>query len=176
MNDPFAGYAPLVGIVIVVIVLALRIRRLSQGRPLKLEWLWVMPAVLLAVTVASVVAKPPAALDWVWLAVVLALGGALGWYRGRMMTISVDPDTHALSARASPAAVILIVGIIAIRLGLRYVATEEQQAWHLNAVLITDGFVVFALGLFGVQRLEMWLRARRMLAEARAAKAAQATA
>jgi hypothetical protein len=43
---------------------------------------------------------------------------------------------------------------------------------HLNALLITDSFVVFAIGMILVQQLEIWLRCRRLLAEARAAKAA----
>jgi len=33
--------------------------------------------------------------------------------------------------------------------------------------MVTDVFVVFALGLFSVQRLEMYLRAKRLLEMAR---------
>lgn len=47
---------------------------------------------------------------------------------------------------------------------------------QVGAVLPTDGFVVRGVGLFGVLRLEMALRAIGLLREARAAKAAQAAA
>ena len=168
------AYAPLISIALVAIILAFRMKRLTQGRPLKLEWLWVTPAIMLVVTAAAMAVAPPMGLDWAWLAAGLALGGVLGWYRGKTMHIAVEPETHALSARASPAALIFLVALIAVRYGLRYVAVGEMQAWRLSAALITDGFLVFALGLLGVQRLEMALRARRLLAEARAAKAALA--
>jgi hypothetical protein len=38
-----------------------------------------------------------------------------------------------------------------------------------NAAFLAELLVVFALGLFSATRLEMFLRARRLLAEARAA-------
>ena len=41
----------------------------------------------------------------------------------------------------------------------------EAAAWHLDAVLITDGFIIFTAFLFGVRGLEMYLRARRVQAE-----------
>ncbi len=105
----------------------------------------------------------------------LAVGAGLGWYRGKMLTITVDPVTHEVNNRASPAALIFILVLFAVRYGLRYVLSETS-AWHINAALITDGFLVFAFGLFGVQRLEMYLRGSKLLAEARAAKAAATTA
>ena len=39
--------------------------------------------------------------------------------------------------------------------------------------LISGLFLVFAVGLLGVQRVEMFLRSQRLLSEARATKAAQ---
>jgi hypothetical protein len=43
---------------------------------------------------------------------------------------------------------------------------------HLNPMALTDILLAFALGLFATQRLEMYLRARRLLDEARAARPA----
>jgi hypothetical protein len=88
-----------------------------------------------------------------------------------MMEITVDPQTHALNMRASPAAIIFLVALLLIRFGLRAALATESHAWGLKAALITDGFILFALGLLGVQRLEMALRARRLLGEARTARA-----
>jgi len=167
-----AHYAPLIGVVLIAAVLLFRMRRLAQSRPLKLEWLWVTPTLLLVLTAVVMVQSPPVGLAWLWLAGAFVLGGGLGWYRGKMMHITVDPETHALSSKASAAALIFIVVLVVIRYGLRVVAEGEMRAWRLSAFLITDIFMAFAVGVFGVQRLEMWLRARRLLAEARAAKAA----
>ena len=38
----------------------------------------------------------------------------------------------------------------------------EADAWVISPALINDAFVVFALGLFGVMWVEMWLRAKRL--------------
>ncbi len=61
--------------------------------------------------------------------------------------------------------------IIAIRIALRGVAMTEASTLHLSVAVITGAFMTFAIGLFGVQRLEMAIRATRLLKEARAAKA-----
>ncbi len=160
-----------IGIVVLVVVMAFRLRRMSQTRPLKIEWLWVTPALLTALTVLSLIPQPPQGLGWAWLAGGLVLGGALGWYRGKMMHIIVDPETHAVNTKASPAAMIFIVALIAIRMALRGVAMTEASTLHLSVAVITGAFMTFAIGLFGVQRLEMALRATRLLKEARAARA-----
>jgi hypothetical protein len=162
----------LISIGVLVVVMGLRMRSMSRTRRLRLEWLWVTPALILAVTVLSLLPQPPQGLDWAWLGGGLLIGAALGWQRGRMMHIAVDPETHALNTKASPAALFFLVFVIAIRFGLRSLAMGEAQSWHLSVSVITGAFLTLALGLLGVQRLEMALRASRLLAEARAAGAA----
>ena len=165
-----APYAPLITIALVALLLVWRMRRMTQARPLKVEWLWVTPAIFLVLTVVLIIPSPPTGLAWLWLAAALVLGCALGWYRGKMMQIEVHPETHAISTKASAAAMIFLIALIAVRSGLRYVAMGEMHAWKISAFLVTDAFMAFALGLFSVQRLEMGLRARRLLTDARAAK------
>jgi hypothetical protein len=41
---------------------------------------------------------------------------------------------------------------------------------HIDAALITDCLVALALGLLSAQRLEMYLRGTRLLADARAGR------
>ena len=53
------------------------------------------------------------------------------------------------------------------RFGARYLLAAESGVVHVFAALITDGFVLFGAGLYGVSRLEMFLRARRLLREAK---------
>ena len=167
-NTP--AYAPLIAVAVVVAVLFFRLRRLSAGRRLRLEWLWVTPVILLVLSVPTIFYARPVGADWVWMAIALILGGALGWMRGRMMRIDVDPETHALNMKASPAAVLFIVGLLVLRMALKTVALQEAGAWRIDATLITDVFIAFAIGLITLQRVEMWLRGQRLLAEARALK------
>ena len=170
--DQLRTVAPyIIGGLVFIVLMGWRLRRMSQTRPLKVEWLWVTPALLTVLTVISLIPQPPQGLGWAWLGVGLVLGGALGWYRGKMMHIIVDPETHAVNTKASPAAMIFIVALIAIRMALRGVAMTEASTLHLSVAVITGAFMTFAIGLFGVQRLEMAMRATRLLKEARAAKA-----
>lgn len=162
---------PIIGIAIVAVVMGFRLTRGQKQRPLKLEWLWVTPAVLVLVAGSLVWQMPPRGLEWFWLTVALLIGAAIGWQRGRMMTITVDPETHALNQQASPAAMIFLLALVGIRYLLREGLQAEAQAWHLSVAFVTDVFVVFALGLLTVSRLEMLLRARRLLVAARASAA-----
>lgn len=170
--DQAPPQAAWVAIPIVLLVVFLRIRRMSQHRPLRVEWLWVMPVLLLVIAGLVMAQTPLAGLDWLWLIPPFLIGAGLGYWRGRLTMVTVDPETHALTSKASPAALYLLVAVIAVRLGLRYLLAAEGSNLHLNAALITDAFLVFAVGVVAVQRIEVWIRARKLLAEARAVKAA----
>jgi hypothetical protein len=161
-----------VGGLFVLLIIALRVRRMGRAQRLKLEWLWVVPTLMSAAAAATLVHMPPASGDWPWLVLALAVGAGFGWLRGATMAITVDPQTHELNMKATPQALFLLAGLFIVRFAMRGAIMDGAAAsWHLSAVFITDLFIVFAVGLFAVQRLEMALRARRLLAEARAAGA-----
>lgn len=149
---------------IVIIVMALRLRGMSKMRPLKLGSLWVVPAVYLAVAAMMFAQLPP--IGWVAIAslVGLLIGAAVGWQRGKMMHIHVDPETHALNQKASPAAMFFLIALIAVRAGARSILGQEGG---VSPAMLTDPLIAFALGMFSLTRLEMYLRARRLLEEAR---------
>jgi len=151
-----------VTVAVVGIVLALRMRRMGQIRPLKLETLWVVPAIYLAMTALMFWSLPPK--GWVAIASVagLAIGAAVGWQRGKMMHIHVDPETHALNQKASPAAIIFLVALIVVRSGAKAVLGETG---NVSPAMLTDPLIAFALGMFSLTRLEMYLRAKRLLEE-----------
>ncbi|GAA4765404.1 hypothetical protein GCM10023219_07860 [Stakelama sediminis] len=154
---------------VIGVVLAFRMRRMSRMRPLRLEYLWVVPALYGAIAVLAFASHLPSPLGWSLSLVGLAAGGAIGWQRGRMMHIHIDPETHALNQKASPAAILFIVALIVVREGARMLAESgSATSMHINALLVTDVLIAFALGMFALQRLEMFLRARRMLNAARA--------
>jgi hypothetical protein len=151
-------------------LMIVRMRRMSRTQPLKLERLWILPAVLLVGAVAALIQLPPHPQDWPWLVAALAVGAGLGWIRGSMMAITIEADTHALNTRASPAAIVLLLAVFALRFGLRAALARNAGAWHIGAALITDAFILFAVGLLCVQRVEMAIRAMRLLGATREAK------
>lgn len=151
-------------IAIVVIVMAFRLRRMGQMRPLKLESLWIVPAMYLVVAALMFWQLPP--VGWVAIAsaVGLAIGAAVGWQRGKMMHIHVDPDKHALNQKASPAAMFFLIALIAVRSAARGILGQDSG---VSPAMLTDPLIAFAFGMFTLTRLEMYLRARRLLEEAR---------
>jgi membrane protein CcdC involved in cytochrome C biogenesis len=94
----------------------------------------------------------------------LVIGAAVGWQRGKMMHIHVDPETHALNQKASPAAMFFLIALIVIRAGARAVLGESSG---VSPAMLTDPLIAFALGMFTLQRVEMYWRAKRLLEEAR---------
>jgi membrane protein CcdC involved in cytochrome C biogenesis len=168
------GAAPLlssvVAILIVLGVMALRLRRMSRARPLKVERLWIAPALLLAVAALVLVEVPPHAADWLWIALAALAGAALGWLRGSLMRITVHPETHAVEVKASPAAILLIVAMLVVRQLVRLSQAEGGAAARYSSVsgALIDALIVFAVALAAVQRLEMGLRATRLIAAAKA--------
>lgn len=155
-------------ILFVGLVLFLRLRRMSQMRPLKIEQLWVVPALYAAVAAYMFLRTPPeGAIGWGLCAAGLAIGAALGWQRGRMMHITVDPETHVLNQKASPAALFFILALIGVRTALKVAMAENELDLHLDPLTLTDALIAMAVGVFALQRLEMYLRAKKMLEAAR---------
>jgi len=157
----------LIPIAVFVVIFALRARRMSQMRPLKLERLWIVPAIYLVIVVANFIARPPTLMAWFAAAVALLAGAALGWQRGRMMQIHVDPQTHALNQKGSPWAILFLMAIVLVKMAVQ----GEGRAMGVDVMLVTDAALAFALGMFATTRVEMYLRAKRLLEEARASRA-----
>lgn len=153
-----------------MIVIALVAWRATRTRTLRVERMWIVPALILVGVGMSLRAQgaPTGALLGAE-AIALILGGALGWWRGRTTTITVDPATHALTSRASPIGLLLIGGLFLVRVGLRGYASTHAAQWHVTPLQVADVFLLFAVGLVCAQRIEMWIRARRLLEAARAA-------
>lgn len=163
IHQTWISYAITIGIV--VIVMAFRMRRMGQMRPLKLETLWVVPVLYLVVAALMFWSLPPKGWVAIACAVALLIGAAVGWQRGKMMHIHVDPETHALNQKASPAAMFFLIALIVVRSGARAVLGNTGS---ISPAALTDPLIAFALGMFTLTRIEMYLRAKRLLDEARA--------
>ena len=161
-QQSWVSYA--ITICIIVVIVGLRMRRMGKMRPLKLDGLWVVPAIYFIVAALMFWQLPPTGWVAIASAVGLLIGAAVGWQRGKMMHIHVDPETHALNQKASPAAMIFLIALIVVRmLGRRFLGSEG-----VSPAMLTDPLIAFALGMFTLTRVEMYLRAKRLLEEARA--------
>ena len=163
----------LLPLLLIAVIVALRARKLSKKQPLKLGGLWIRPVFLLAACILVLAIPQPgvpvrhfALLDWAVLALSAVIGGVGGWYLGRTTAIEVHPEDGTLMAQASPVGLFVIVGLMLARTALRAGAKLEAQAWHLDVVLIFDALIVFTALLFAVRSLEMYLRARKLVAAA----------
>ncbi len=157
---------------VILLVMALRLRNVGRHRRVRLEWLWVVPAIFVVLMGATFADTHPSPITLGLCGVALAAGAAIGWQRGRMMHIHVDPETHELNQVTSPAAMVFIVVILLIRFGTRGLVESGVLPVHVDPTAISDVLLSFAVGMFAVARLEMFLRARRLLAEARGARVA----
>jgi len=168
-NLPFTVY------LVPMVLIGLLLLRNARARQMRIETLWISPAILLAiVALAFSQQRPPSAASLQLDAAGLIVGGLLGWWRGRFTNIRIDPRTLALISQTSPIGMLLILGIFALRYGLRSFATANASALNLPLTDLTDAFLLLAVGLVCVQRLEMALRANRLLKEARASSSAAA--
>ncbi|MFL6765629.1 MAG: hypothetical protein ACJ8FO_10590, partial [Sphingomicrobium sp.] len=142
----------------------LRFRSMSRERPLKIGTLWVVPAIYLLLAGSMLVSLTPPPVGWGLLLVGLAAGLALGWHRGKLIRIDRNPETGELRQKASPLAMLLLLALIVLKLGARSIfgASAAGQPGS-SAMLMTDAFLGFALGLLSATRLELYLRARRLV-------------
>jgi Protein of unknown function (DUF1453) len=151
--------------IIIPVVLFFRFRSMGKVRPFKPQWLWVIPTICTLAAIALYVALPPHGLTWLYAALALCAGSGLGWWRGKLTHIMVDPQTGDLSQKASPAAMIFIVVLIAARFASRsLLGGSSGNALHGPTMMVTDILVAFAVGFLVTQRLELYLRARRLQA------------
>lgn len=147
-------------LVVFGVVIALRGRRLMRERPLKPEQLWIVPALYLAIVGLIFSRTPPTANGWLVCLVALLVGAAAGWQRGKTMRIHVDPASGKLMQRGS----VWAVAVIAVLVAVKMAAQTEGPAMHFDVNMVIDGLAAFSLGLFAMQRVEMYLRAQRLLA------------
>jgi hypothetical protein len=160
-------YIPLIAVGVALVLVVLRNRAPRTLRP---QYLWVAPVIIIPLMGLAIwgtskspgaVHTPFALVDWVVLAIGLILGGVAGWWRGKMTTIEKHPD-GTLKAQASPIGMILIVGLLFGRRALSAFLEPHAASLGLNATAVADAFLVFVVGMIILQRLEMYIRARRV--------------
>lgn len=168
-NAPYWTYMiPLAAIALVIL-------RNSRARRLRIETLWIAPVMILVLVGLSFSQQgvPTPSILAVEIAA-LAAGAGLGWWRARFTHITVDPATHELTSRASPLGMLVILAVFALRYGVRMYGAQNASALGVSANAIADGALALTVGLVCAQRLEIALRATRLLNDARAGGATSA--
>lgn len=155
---------PIIGIVIALGMVLLRNR---APRKLNVELMWILPLIFLLLIgfgiYASTTFQPHAPFGlstYLGLAGALIAGCAIGWWRGKTIDIRRDPATGDLMAQASPLGMIFIFALFGVRYGAKGWLEANAQSLGIDLVALTDGFMLFAVGLIVVSRIEMWIRAR----------------
>lgn len=159
----------LIPLIVIAAVLPLVLLRNRRPRTLRPKWMWVVPAIVVVMIGfglwATLASDPGHArfrgIDFAILAAGLALGVLAGWQRGRMVVIHKDPD-GVLKAQASPLGLMLIVALLVGRQGLRALLEPQAAEWGLNVLAVQDAFMLLAVGLVVAQRVEIYIRARRI--------------
>ena len=159
-------------IIIVLPILYFRMRGMAKAQPLKLGRLWIRPAIILVAAMLVLFLPQPGrhavrhflAQDWAWLGLAAGLGGIAGWQWGRTMAIEVHPENGTLMVTGGQLAILVLGALILFRLGLKTGLEVEGRAWYLDALLISDALIVFSASLFTLRAAEMYMRARRVLA------------
>jgi hypothetical protein len=160
----------LVTAVIVVGVLAVRMSRARKAQPMNMRFWWAWPSVLVlllgggSVLMLSAAHADVDALHACIMTGVLALGCGVGWWRGRFMTIELDPATRKPLVRASGAALAVLGGLFVVRTAAKMIFFADADPRAPSTALLNVDFALFGLGVLAVARVEMWLRARRLLA------------
>ncbi|HEX3366509.1 hypothetical protein [Phenylobacterium sp.] len=148
---------------------ALVILRNARARRLRIEAMWVAPVIIVALIALALSAEGmPAPLGLALDAAGLVVGAGLGWWRARFTQITVDPLTHELTSRASPLGMLVILAVFAVRFGIRYLAQQNGTTLGVWAIALPDALLVMSVGLVCAGRIEIFIRATRLLNEARA--------
>jgi hypothetical protein len=162
----------LIPLVIIVPVFLLRARRMGRQQRLRLGLLWIRPAILLfgCAAVLLLPSQRGAApiqllpLDWAVLALGALVGAIGGWYLGRTMAIEVHPENGTLMVRTSPVGLMVLLGLVVLRMAVRGEAGVFAADWAVRPAVIVDALIVFSAAMFTVRSLEMYLRAKKVMA------------
>jgi hypothetical protein len=139
----------LMSLAIAVGVIALRARHMMRPRRLRPAALWVGPVLALAGGGVFLAVRPvPSIAHIAGMTIAFLLGCGLGVARARLERIAFDPETDRVTQSGTPFGILLLVGLLFLRSGVRLVAIDHPELGiDLNGA--TDFLLFFAIGLLG---------------------------
>lgn len=170
MSGGASGASTMISLVVAAVIIGLVILRNSRPRKLRVEFLWVRPMIILFGAGYYFSLFPPKTpIETAGLVAAFAIGAGLGWWRGSFTRIEVDPATHLATQQASLLGMLVIVGLFGFRYAVRIFALQNPSALPISPYALAGWLLALAVGLIVLQQLEIWLRARRLIAAAKAA-------
>jgi hypothetical protein len=140
----------LLPMLIAVVFIGLNARRMMRPRRFRPLALWISPVLILVGVVALMATQPaPSAGHIAGLTAALAVGGAVGWARGKLVRIAFDTETGMVTQRGTPFGVLLLIGLILLRSGINF-AVMRYPELGIDLKKATDILLFFALGLVGL--------------------------
>jgi hypothetical protein len=137
----------LLPLAIAVLIIALNARRMMRPRRFRPVSLWVGPVLVLAGAAAFMATQPtPTPAHIAGLAVALAFGGVLGWARAKLVKVEFEPETDMVTQRGTPFGLLLLLGLLVLRSGVRFVAVQHPEL-GIDLTKATDIFLFFATGI-----------------------------
>jgi membrane protein CcdC involved in cytochrome C biogenesis len=159
----------LIGVAVFVIVMAIRVSRQRTAKPMNMSTFWLLPALYSVLLGGAVVAMlafgnvDVTATSAAMLAGSLVVGTGAGWWRGRFMHIEIDEATKKPMVRASGMAFVVLGVLYVVRTGAKLLLFADADPKAPETMLLNAGFLLLALGILVVARVEMYVRARRLL-------------
>lgn len=151
---------------VVFALVALRVSRMSGVRPMRLNALWIRPAIYVVLAGMLVYTAPPQGLvQYLIVVAMLGIGAVLGWHQGKLMAISVDTATGTLQVKASMWAILFIFAVILVRVGLRTWLLGTDSPLHAYLGVATDALLLLIVGFYGARAAEMFIRGRALLTD-----------
>jgi len=139
----------LLPVAIAVVIIALRAPRMMRPRRFRPAALWIGPALTLVGAGMLMAIRPmPSVGHIAALALAVLIGCGLGLARARLVKVAFDPETDTVTQRGTPFGILLLVGLLIARSGLRLLAVDHPELGiDLNSA--TDLLLFFAFGLLG---------------------------
>jgi hypothetical protein len=139
----------LLPVVVAIAIIALRAPRMMRPRRFRPAALWIGPALTLVGAGMLMSVRPmPSVGHIAALALALLIGCGLGLTRAKLVRIAFDAETGTITQRGTPFGILLLVGLLIARSGLRLVAVDHPEL-GIDLNNATDLLLFFAFGLLG---------------------------
>jgi len=156
-------------VAIILILMGVRVYRMTRERRWSVTQMWFAPAILLVITAILVFfdARTSTLLAALLAPVGLAAGIAIGLYQGTHTTVRVDRANQSLFVKTSPIGTLIFVGVLALRFVVRFAsggmaavqaAQSQPGVVALPPLAAISGSVLLALAAGSVLGLRIYLQ------------------
>jgi len=115
-----AQLVPLITIALIIVILGIRIMRMSKEQRFRPATMWIVPGIFALITIGVIAVDGlTSPLDIALMLVALAAGFGIGWYQGTHTTVRVDHSQHAMFVKISPLGGLIWIAVIVLRIGVR---------------------------------------------------------